>query len=104
MRFSKQISNANISAPRRDNPSKILLKGRPVSALKMTSKLVPPGESRQPHARRIGTSTLICSFIIRVFIRSQKTDWIFGRDILHLSMLIKTAILPSLTDIICNFD
>ena len=33
VRFSKQISNANISAPRRDNPSKFSLRDRPESQL-----------------------------------------------------------------------
>ena len=33
MQFSKQISYAHISAPRRDNPSKLSLRGRPESQL-----------------------------------------------------------------------
>ena len=62
MRFPKQISKAIISAPVRDNPSKD--KKTIVSALKITSKLVPTGESKRPQAETI--------LLFRVHIWAQK--------------------------------
>ena len=57
VRFSKQISNANISAPRRDNPSKFSLRGRPESQL----------WRRHPnlYTRRIKTTSRWQDFIIQ---------------------------------------
>ena len=51
VQFFKQMSNANILAPIRDKPSNFSLRGRPES--QTTSKLVPPGKSRRPHAETI---------------------------------------------------
>ena len=60
VRYSKQISNANISAPVRDNPSKFSLRGRPESQLFtfLSSKI--PTWSVLVRIRSIGPIRTIC--------------------------------------------